>query len=132
MNPENTVFRMITMHYVDRQISLFCKIDAEFAPNSQVFGLDDDSMARCSYPRGSVGRLATSSTFRSKSHRIVVPLFAVLVAHRLSTVVNADSICVVDKGLVLEQGNHDELVANGGIHALLAKKRNHKKADLLD
>jgi ABC-type multidrug transport system fused ATPase/permease subunit len=34
----------------------------------------------------------------------------VLVAHRYSTVVNADSICVIDKGMVLEQGNHGELV----------------------
>eukprot|EP01083_Nonionella_stella_P161308 528148_1 len=56
----------------------------------------------------------------------------VLVAHRLSTVVNADSICVVDKGSVLEQGNHDELVAMGGIYASLVEKQNKKKADLLD
>jgi ABC-type multidrug transport system fused ATPase/permease subunit len=56
----------------------------------------------------------------------------VLVAHRLSTVVNADSICVVDKGAVLEQGNHDELVAMGGIYASLVEKQNKKKADLLD
>merc|ERR1711915_326967 len=38
----------------------------------------------------------------------------VMVAHRLSTVVNADSICVIDKGRVLEQGNHQELAAKAG------------------
>jgi len=57
----------------------------------------------------------------------------VLVAHRLSTVVNADSICVVGKGAVLEQGSHEELVAKkGGIYASLVEKQVKKKADLLD
>jgi ABC-type multidrug transport system fused ATPase/permease subunit len=56
----------------------------------------------------------------------------VLVAHRLSTVVNADSICVVDKGTVLEQGNHDELVSQGGIYASMVSMQSSKKADLLD
>ena len=56
----------------------------------------------------------------------------VLVAHRLSTVVNSDSICVIDKGAVLEQGNHDELVAKGGIYASMVAKQLSKKADLLD
>mmetsp|Transcript_13507 Transcript_13507/g.27963 ORF Transcript_13507/g.27963 Transcript_13507/m.27963 type:complete len:97 (+) Transcript_13507:1446-1736(+) len=64
----------------------------------------------------------------AESHATVV-----LVAHRLSTVVNADSICVIDKGSVLEQGNHHELVAKkGGIYASLVAKQQSKKADLLD
>jgi ABC-type multidrug transport system ATPase subunit len=56
----------------------------------------------------------------------------VLVAHRLSTVVNADSICVVDKGTVLEQGNHEELLARGGIYASMVEKQIKKKADMID
>lgn len=56
----------------------------------------------------------------------------VLVAHRLSTVVNADSICVVDHGSVLEQGNHEELVAKGGIYASMVAKQVKKKSDLLE
>jgi ABC-type multidrug transport system fused ATPase/permease subunit len=56
----------------------------------------------------------------------------VLVAHRLSTVVNADSICVIDKGTVLEQGNHAELVAKGGIYASMVEKQLKKKEDMLD
>lgn len=55
----------------------------------------------------------------------------VLVAHRLSTVINADSICVIDKGTVLEQGNHEELVASGGIYASMVEKQLKKKSDLL-
>lgn len=56
----------------------------------------------------------------------------VLVAHRLSTVINADSICVIDKGKVLEQGNHEELVAKKGIYASMVAKQLSKQADMLD
>ena len=37
-----------------------------------------------------------------------------IIAHRLSTVVHADRILVVDKGVVIEQGSHSELIAMGG------------------
>lgn len=57
----------------------------------------------------------------------------VMVAHRLSTVVNADSICVIDKGRVLEQGSHDELASkSGGIYAAMVSKQLTKKVDILD
>ena len=56
----------------------------------------------------------------------------VLVAHRLSTVVNADKICVIDKGVVLEEGNHEELVAKGGIYASMVEKQLKKKEDFID
>ena len=42
-----------------------------------------------------------------------------LVAHRLSTVVNADKIAVIDKGAIVEQGSHSELMAKKGIYARL-------------
>ncbi len=42
-----------------------------------------------------------------------------VVAHRLSTVKNADEILVVQDGEVIEQGSHDELVEKGGIYAEL-------------
>eukprot|EP00533_Pseudo-nitzschia_delicatissima_P000391 CAMPEP_0116105526 /NCGR_PEP_ID=MMETSP0327-20121206/15082_1 /TAXON_ID=44447 /ORGANISM="Pseudo-nitzschia delicatissima, Strain B596" /LENGTH=1063 /DNA_ID=CAMNT_0003597943 /DNA_START=100 /DNA_END=3291 /DNA_ORIENTATION=+ len=57
----------------------------------------------------------------------------VMVAHRLSTVVNADSICVIDKGRVLEQGSHQELANKpGGIYASMVNKQLSKQGDFLD
>lgn len=41
----------------------------------------------------------------------------VVVAHRLSTVKNADEIAVIDEGSVVEQGSHKELLAQGGVYA---------------
>jgi ABC-type multidrug transport system ATPase subunit len=46
--------------------------------------------------------------------------------------VNADSICVIDKGTVLEQGNHEQLVVKGGIYASMVEKQLKKKADFIE
>ena len=40
-----------------------------------------------------------------------------VIAHRLSTVQNADTILVVQHGDIIEQGNHDELMQKGGVYA---------------
>ncbi|BCM90917.1 lipid A export ATP-binding/permease protein MsbA [Abditibacteriota bacterium] len=44
---------------------------------------------------------------------------ALLISHRLSTVRLADSICVLDKGVIVARGTHDELIAQGGLYAQL-------------
>ena len=41
----------------------------------------------------------------------------VMIAHRLSTVINADEILVLEKGEVVERGNHSELLASGNVYA---------------
>jgi ATP-binding cassette subfamily B protein len=40
-----------------------------------------------------------------------------VIAHRLSTVVGADEIIVIDRGVIAERGTHAELLAKGGLYA---------------
>ena len=48
---------------------------------------------------------------------------AIVIAHRLSTVKHADKIIVLDKGVVVEEGNHNELVAKKGEYYRLIKNQ---------
>ncbi|WP_448606140.1 peptidase domain-containing ABC transporter [Paenimyroides ceti] len=47
----------------------------------------------------------------------------VVIAHRLSTVINADQIVILDKGKIIEQGNHNELVTLKGNYYQLVKNQ---------
>ena len=51
-----------------------------------------------------------------------------VVAHRLSTIVNADIILVMDAGKIIERGTHKELLEKGGAYAELYKAQFAKEA----
>jgi len=46
-----------------------------------------------------------------------------VIAHRLSTVINADNIIVLEKGKIVEQGRHEDLLANKGLYASMWERQ---------
>jgi ATP-binding cassette subfamily B protein len=53
---------------------------------------------------------------------------SLVIAHRLSTVLGADKILVVDAGRVVEAGTHGELLAAGGLYAELYRTQFQRQA----
>ena len=49
-----------------------------------------------------------------------------IIAHRLSTIKNVDCIYVLDKGVIVEKGTHEELLANGKIYTRMYREQNKK------
>ena len=53
------------------------------------------------------------------TERITKGRTSIVIAHRLSTIQGADRILVLDKGRIAEQGDHQELLAQGGLYRKL-------------
>ena len=51
-----------------------------------------------------------------------------MIAHRLSTVRDADQILVVDGGRIVERGSHEDLLAAGGLYAELYRTQFERQA----
>lgn len=73
-----------------------------------------------------------TSALDSKSEKVVQAALdaasygrtTIAVAHRLSTVQNADVICVFDKGQIVEQGTHVELLRSQGLYFDMVQMQN--------
>jgi ATP-binding cassette subfamily B protein len=61
----------------------------------------------------------TEREIQSALERVSRGRTTIVIAHRLSTVVNADQILVLDKGFIVERGTHETLLALGGVYAAL-------------
>jgi ATP-binding cassette, subfamily B, multidrug efflux pump len=47
----------------------------------------------------------------------------IAIAHRLSTIARMDRLIVLDRGHIVEQGSHDELLQRGGHYAVLWRRQ---------
>ena len=66
---------------------------------------------------------ATEILIQKALDELSVGRTTIVVAHRLSTIRNADKIAVIDEGRVVEEGTHDELLAKNGEYANLYNKQ---------
>ncbi|WP_087068180.1 ABC transporter ATP-binding protein [Cyanobium sp. NIES-981] len=62
---------------------------------------------------------ASEQVVQEALDRLMSNRTTLVVAHRLSTVVNADRICVIEAGRLVESGTHRQLLARGGRYAVL-------------
>jgi ATP-binding cassette, subfamily B, heavy metal transporter len=61
----------------------------------------------------------TEREIQSALERVSRGRTTIVIAHRLSTVVNADEILVLDRGVIAERGTHQDLLARGGIYSAM-------------
>ena len=61
----------------------------------------------------------TESLIQDALRKLLHARTSVVIAHRLSTIRSADVICVVQDGKIVEQGNHEQLLALEGVYATL-------------
>ena len=86
------------------------------------------AIARAVYSRSPILILdEATSSLDSKSEKLVqnaidklmINKTSIVIAHRLSTIQNADKIIVLDKGEIIEEGSHNELIKNNSIYKKL-------------
>ncbi|SDR55518.1 ATP-binding cassette, subfamily B [Rhizobiales bacterium GAS191] len=72
----------------------------------------------------------TEQEIQAALDRVAQGRTTIVIAHRLSTVVNADEIIVLEKGVVAERGTHLELLARNGLYAALWNRQREVDAAL--
>ncbi len=66
---------------------------------------------------------ATEASIQEAMDRLVKGRTTIAIAHRLSTLRNADKLIVIDKGEIIEEGTHEQLMRRGGPYADLVRKQ---------
>jgi ATP-binding cassette subfamily B protein len=70
----------------------------------------------------------TEREIQSALHEVSRNRTTLVIAHRLSTVVDADEILVLEKGEIVERGRHDDLVARKGAYAAMWNRQKRAEA----
>jgi len=65
----------------------------------------------------------TEALIQEALERLLSGRTAIIIAHRLSTIRNADRIYVIDGGRIVEQGNHEALLEQGGLYGQLYEQQ---------
>jgi len=65
----------------------------------------------------------TEREIQASLDEVSVARSTLMIAHRLSTVVGAHEILVLDQGRIVERGNHGSLLAKGGVYALMWQRQ---------
>lgn len=68
----------------------------------------------------------SESLIQDAIEKVMSERTSIVIAHRLSTILAADQILVLDRGRIVESGNHAELLAQGGLYASLYHTQFHK------
>jgi ATP-binding cassette, subfamily B, bacterial len=105
--------RGANMSLGQRQLICFTRA---FLANPRIFMLDEATSAVDT---------ATELLVQESLEKLLAGRTTFIVAHRLSTIVRADMILVIDAGTIVERGTHRELVAAGGKYAALYEQFSH-------
>ncbi len=71
----------------------------------------------------------SEKAIQAELDRIQVGRTTLVIAHRLSTVMGADQILVMDGGRIVERGTHDELLATGRHYARMWRLQQQERAE---
>ncbi|MGB0854163.1 MAG: ATP-binding cassette domain-containing protein, partial [Pikeienuella sp.] len=74
----------------------------------------------------------TESEIQDSLKRLGANRTVLTIAHRLSTVVHADEIIVLDKGIIAERGAHEDLLAKNGRYAAMWRRQESENRDEVD
>ncbi|MBR4260410.1 MAG: ABC transporter ATP-binding protein, partial [Clostridia bacterium] len=91
----------------EKQLLAFARI---FALNPSVFILDEATANIDT---------TTEQLIQESVDKLSKEKTSIFIAHRLATIVNVDKIIVLSNGKIVEEGNHNELVASGGYYSKL-------------